>query len=182
MNPIKKINIFEVLDRLHISYGVKHTHQIRCPFHDDLKPSARIYEDSNTIYCWVCNKTWDNLELVRDVLGLSYKDGVEWFRKRFGVKLEKLERDRRYDIFSDKKPKYRKNPFRVKAEEELLSFCASKDLGEYGREIKIWILEEYSKLKDISLEDCVDWLDSSKALIRYATSVENEVKDYSPQY
>lgn len=31
----------------------------RCPVHEDGSPSAKAYVGTNSVYCWVCNRTWD---------------------------------------------------------------------------------------------------------------------------
>ena len=32
--------------------------KMRCPFHDDANPSAKVYPETDTIHCFTCNKTW----------------------------------------------------------------------------------------------------------------------------
>jgi DNA primase len=50
--------------------------QIHCPFHGyDAHASARIY-DTNSMYCWVCNKTWDVVEFVKDFKNIKFKEAV----------------------------------------------------------------------------------------------------------
>ena len=40
-------------------YGIKpdRNNQIKCPFHEDNKPSCRIYPDTNTFHCFGCGAT-----------------------------------------------------------------------------------------------------------------------------
>src|SRR5690606_23761615 len=49
-------------------YGIKpdNNNQIRCPFHDDDKPSCKIYLDTNTYHCFACGKTGDVIQFIQD--------------------------------------------------------------------------------------------------------------------
>ncbi len=49
-------------------YGIKidkNTH-IKCPFHQDDKPSCKIYLDTNTYNCFGCSKTGDVIQFIQD--------------------------------------------------------------------------------------------------------------------
>ena len=41
-------------------------HQIKCPFHDDDKPSCKIYPDTNTYHCFACGKTGDAIQFIQE--------------------------------------------------------------------------------------------------------------------
>jgi len=43
----------------------KHNH-IKCPFHEDDKPSCKIYLDTNTYNCFGCGKTGDVIQFIQD--------------------------------------------------------------------------------------------------------------------
>ena len=59
--------------------------QIRCPFHgNDLHASARIYE-SNTMYCWVCTKSWDVISFVRDYKNISFAEACSFLESNFKI-------------------------------------------------------------------------------------------------
>ena len=83
----KAISVFDVLDVL----GVKHhgvgTYQISCPNprHEDVNPSARVYANSNTVYCWTCGTTWDVVELVKVVKAYSFQQACDLLELKFGA-------------------------------------------------------------------------------------------------
>jgi len=51
-----------------------HRNRVRCPFHDDTNPSASI--KNNKVHCFVCNKTWNPIDLVMQRDGLSFINAV----------------------------------------------------------------------------------------------------------
>ena len=60
----KRLPIMSVLAH----YGIKtdtNSH-IKCPFHEDDKPSCKIYTDTNTYNCFGCGKTGDVIQFIQD--------------------------------------------------------------------------------------------------------------------
>ena len=51
-------------------------HQIKCPFHDDDKPSCKIYTDTNTYHCFACGKTGDQIQFIQDKEGLTKHEAL----------------------------------------------------------------------------------------------------------
>ena len=65
--------------------------QLHCPFHGyDAHASARIYE-TNSMYCWVCSKTWDVIEFVKDYKNLKFKDAVVFLEDMYSIAKPSLE-------------------------------------------------------------------------------------------
>lgn len=59
-----RLSILTVLSH----YGLKpdKNKHVRCPFHDDDKPSCRIYPETNTYHCFGCGKTGDQIQFIQD--------------------------------------------------------------------------------------------------------------------
>lgn len=90
-NRVKKINekvsILQVLHR----YGYEIVNaeaeqQFSCDLHGDTRdqrPSARVYPDSNSWYCFACSKSRDIVETVKDKESCSFNDACymleEWY-------------------------------------------------------------------------------------------------------
>lgn len=51
----------------------------RCPFHDDRKPSMKVYKDG--VRCFTCAKSWDVFAFVMDMDGISF---LQAFKKLGG--------------------------------------------------------------------------------------------------
>lgn len=68
--------------------------QISCPFHGrDLHKSTRVYPDSNSFYCWFCDKSWDVVafwaqanEMWNDNGSLSYGKAVNDLMVKFNLR------------------------------------------------------------------------------------------------
>ncbi len=82
----ESVSILDVLDALGISHHGVGTYQISCPnpAHEDINPSARLYGESNTVFCWACGKTWDVVELVRIVKEYSFGQACDFLETKFG--------------------------------------------------------------------------------------------------
>lgn len=61
--------------------------QFSCDLHGpDNKPSARYYGESNTTYCWVCQKTRDAISYVMEKEGIGFREAIESLERRLGLK------------------------------------------------------------------------------------------------
>ncbi len=83
---LKELILSEVdLSKVMIDYGVEFVYnpelvdeaQLRCPFHGkDRKPSARYYRETQTMFCWVCHKSWDVIRFVMEKEQMYYKTAL----------------------------------------------------------------------------------------------------------
>lgn len=63
INDIKKyLPILTVLS--HYNIKPDRHNQLRCPFHEDDKPSMKIYPETNTFHCFGCGKTGDVIDFI----------------------------------------------------------------------------------------------------------------------
>jgi len=49
-----------------------------CPLHNERSPSFYIYRDSNSFYCYGCQKGGDVISFVRLLYSLDFVDAVRW--------------------------------------------------------------------------------------------------------
>jgi len=62
--------------------------QFPCDLHGDghdLKPSARVYPDSESFYCFGCDVTRDAIATVQAVEGLEFWDAIKWLETKYGL-------------------------------------------------------------------------------------------------
>lgn len=78
------VTIFEMLDRMGIQLA-EETQQIRCPFHADNNPSARIFADQNKIWCWTCQRGWDVIDAAQSHLGVGLHEALTWLEQEFSI-------------------------------------------------------------------------------------------------
>jgi len=73
----KKLTPQQVLDKLGIEYLERPNRLgLRCPFHDDNKPSASIYLDTLGFYCFTCQLPLDLINFYAKVRETTYQEAV----------------------------------------------------------------------------------------------------------
>lgn len=95
------VPILEVL----VTYGYRvradsgeREQQFQCDLHGtgrDNKPSARVYPESNSWYCFACDKTRDAIETVKAKEGVKFWEAVKLLETAYG--LDPLPVDYGYD-------------------------------------------------------------------------------------
>lgn len=71
---------------VHSSYGGEE--QFSCDLHgdgSDSKPSARVYPDTNSAYCFACDRSRDAIQYVREKEGVSFWDAVKLLESRYNL-------------------------------------------------------------------------------------------------
>lgn len=86
-----EINIVRVLAdygyNVHIDGGDREQ-QFPCDLHGDgldNKPSARVYPESDSWYCWACGRSRDAIQTVREKEGLSFWEAIKLLETRYGL-------------------------------------------------------------------------------------------------
>lgn len=57
----------------------------RCPVHEDTSPSAKAYVATNSVYCWVCGRTWDPPALYAAHFDVPLYTAIRVLLERLGV-------------------------------------------------------------------------------------------------
>ena len=65
----QRLSILQVLS--HYNLKPDRTHHIKCPFHEDNKPSCRVYAETNTFHCFGCGATGDQIDFIMKKDGIS---------------------------------------------------------------------------------------------------------------
>jgi DNA primase len=85
VNCVKNIPIMEVIG--YYDLDVKKGYLL-CPFHNEKTPSAKIYEDTNTIYCFgLCQRHFDSIDIVRKMENFSFEKAVLFLYQNFVDKI-----------------------------------------------------------------------------------------------
>ncbi len=93
----EKVSIFDVAELFNVGIKGEFDHNISCPFHgEDRHPSMRIYKDTNSYYCWACNRSGDVVDMAKEFLEEPFYAAVLHLAEKFGVELPDLEE---YDDF-----------------------------------------------------------------------------------
>lgn len=102
----------------------------RCPFHDDKKPSMRVYEDS--AYCFTCSKQWDIFSFIQDMDGVGFKEAfisLGGTYKRANSKAEAWAIRKKHDIRKaelERKQRERKRQFKEITDAMLICECGTE--------------------------------------------------------
>jgi len=60
----------------HYNIKVNSNKHCLCPFHNDKKPSLRIYPETNTYHCFSCDKTGDVIQFIQDIENCTKKEAI----------------------------------------------------------------------------------------------------------
>jgi hypothetical protein len=74
----RQIPILDVVSQLLEVKNRGKSYVALCPFHEDKNPSLHIYPDTNTFYCFGCQKAGDAIGFVRLHLGYGFRQAVEY--------------------------------------------------------------------------------------------------------
>jgi hypothetical protein len=73
--------------------------QLSCPFHGvDAKKSTRYYRETDSMYCWVCKKSWDIYGYIAQREVLNFGKAVDFLVKKYRIDISKAP-----DVFSDER-------------------------------------------------------------------------------
>ena len=111
-----QLSIITVLETYKLSIN-KNKH-CKCPFHNDKKPSLRIYPETNTYHCFGCDKTGDVIQFIQDIENCTKREAIHKAKelvgtaeiKPFKIKAEIQEKINYSELF----PKFKQSLHRSK--------------------------------------------------------------------
>lgn len=65
--------------------------QIHCPVHNDTRKSARVFPDSNSVYCWTCARAYDPVALVSEQESIGLTAACRFIEDNAGVRWQRIE-------------------------------------------------------------------------------------------
>jgi len=98
------VNAAFVMESLLLGRGmfVKSSGSCQCPFHDDGRCSAKIYEDDNSIFCWVCQKKYEPYDVLHELMGVKNQQIIMTVKKAGKWTEPPRQSKKKYNLFSDK--------------------------------------------------------------------------------
>lgn len=107
-------------------YGIKIVNNMcKCPFgHNDSSPSMKIYDKTNSFYCFACHSSGDVIKFVQLLYGLNFQKAMEKINDDFQLGLStkstynkeqilKLEREKKIKEYQQLQLKERENKYFV---------------------------------------------------------------------
>lgn len=66
------------------------SHQMICPFHEETNASAHYYDESDSLHCFACSKSWDLVDFYKDRENISLNEAVIGLSRLFNIDLAGL--------------------------------------------------------------------------------------------
>ena len=134
--------------------------QFSCDLHgdgSDSKPSARVYPDSASFYCFACGRTRDAITLVQEKEGIGFWQAVRALEKRYGLAPMKWVREEKEASATDQvssalEVKVPVDTVFQRTEMFLLSMCREKS-AEPWQMVALW--EAYDQVRNAHYKESV---------------------------
>lgn len=159
----EKIPILSVLSAYNYDvHGRDHQQQFRCDLHgdgNDNAPSARVYPETNTWFCFACGKVRDTIATVMEKEGLEFNQACKALELKYG--LEVWEYKPQADIFEDTYEDPTRKEMLVRRVESLLKGNTSRR-EDYEDTLRYW--EVFNMLSSLEDSKVGQWEKLYKAL------------------
>lgn len=91
----RAISLFDVLDHFKVPYRGRFEHQISCPLHKDIKPSGRIYPETDSFYCFSCKAALTPARMAQRLLEAGLSATLDYLIDTFGITIDESVLDER---------------------------------------------------------------------------------------
>ena len=65
-----------------VGVEVRANYQVCCPFHNDSKPSMKLYPKSESAYCFTCHRSYDTIHFAM-LKDRTFEEAVAWINENF---------------------------------------------------------------------------------------------------
>ena len=159
----EKIPILNVLSKYGYQvYGDSREQQFRCDLHgdgNDNAPSARVYPETNTWFCFACGKARDSISTVMEKEGLDFNKACTALELNYGLEVWKYKQQK--DIFEDSYEDPSRKEILMRRVESLLKDKTSRR-DDYDNTLRYW--EVFNMLSSIEDSKVRQWEKLYKAL------------------
>lgn len=92
---LKKIDLTRIMQDYNVDFvfNPERTNEVqfRCPFHgEDNKPSARLYRETQSAFCWVCRKRWDIISFVMEKENINFGGALRYLIKKYNIDISSI--------------------------------------------------------------------------------------------
>lgn len=135
--------------------------QFKCPFHGkDNKPSARLYNNTKTCFCWVCRKSWDVVSFVAEKEKFKYIQALKYLINRFKIDTSSIPDTPQIELkeqsveYEDKKVYFHKiknNLIGIRGKvpfEKYRALCAAYFMVKYQDSLGLDVLLSLKRIED----------------------------------
>jgi DNA primase len=172
----EEIDIIQLLEDFGypVRTGMDREQQFSCDLHGDGldgKPSARVYPESKSWYCFACDKTRDQVETVREKRGLQFMEAIGWLERTYNLPAMSWEAgdERRVlvgeEVAQTLKPGRTFEDDRKSLETTLQSYTSERDLTP---KLAASLWEAYDKIIYLTLDEKGKRLDERQGRLALA--------------
>ena len=159
----EKIPILSVLSAYNYDvHGNTREQQFRCDLHgdgNDNAPSARVYPETNTWFCFACGKVRDSIATVMEKEGLDFGKACTALELKYGLEVWKYQPKK--DIFEDTYEDPTRKEMLIHRVEGLLNEKTSRR-EDYEDTLRYW--EVFNMLSSLEDSKVAQWEKLYKAL------------------
>ena len=155
-----------------------------CPFHNDRRPSLKIYPDGKGFYCFTCGTGGDQVKFVALFKGISNEEAAKELAAAFGIPLwEPTSYREKREAELKTRRKREKAVFLSQAEKVLTAYRGK--LCEALRERNLYFFEALEKLSYAEyllscLKECPDDIYADKKAVRRIGEIERRLDRWDP--
>ena len=154
---VENVNLADVMEQygVHFTYSPKHADEVqyKCPFHGkDNKPSARLYNTTESCWCFYCKKRWDVISFIEDKEKLSFINSIKYIINRYHVDTSSIPDD--VSIQSSKPPEASDNRADlIYLKNNIVALRQKIDLAKYKALCMGYLMVEFAAFKgaDVSV-------------------------------
>lgn len=86
---LEQVRMTTVLRDYHVEFlNSGEPEQLHCPFHHpDTNRSARFYPDDDSVYCFVCDKTWNVINFIKEKEELTFGETLRFLKQHYHVEI-----------------------------------------------------------------------------------------------
>jgi len=161
---LQKLDLTKVM----MGYGVEFIYnplaaqevQFKCPFHGkDNKPSARLYRETGTCWCWVCHKKWDVVDFIKDKEGLGYRSALLFIVDRYRIDISSIPDTPTLEFVKPKEVSDNKISL-ISLKNRILELKGRLALDKYKALVSAWYMVSFAYSKGLDVAESIIKLES----------------------
>lgn len=166
----EQVSIYAVLAMYNVDFiGGCFKEQINCPFHGaDINKSARVYPETNTLFCFTCDKQYDVIEFVKAKEEISFGKACSLLIKTFNVSVHMEDYEKQ--LYSYMKPSKDIGNFKDVVEKLFREYLNNLTNVQFYDKIeyvnKCWTIKDLLDKKGVTADKYVEWLNISRNFIK----------------
>jgi hypothetical protein len=159
---VEKLSLADIM----IKYGVQFAYnphltsevQFKCPIHGkDTKPSARLYNNTKTCYCWVCRKAWDVVSFTKEMEKFSFGETLNYLINVYKIDTSSIPDAPTLDLAINP-PCPEESVLIRQIRSNILSFRKKIPLEKYRALCWAFIITNYSKSRGMDIIESLNKL------------------------